>query len=118
MSVDINDILEYRMLFYMSATVIRCVDFPRKSILCAAELGDGLGSLGDSVLGEFTRKHKTDGCLDFSGGKSGLFVVGSKLSSFGGDSFENVIDEGVHDGHSLLTDTGIRVHLLQHLVDV
>lgn len=28
------------------------------------------------------------------------------------------VDEGVHDGHGLGGDTGIRVHLFQHLVDV
>ena len=70
------------------------------------------------MLGKFSRKHKTDGGLDFSGGKSGLFVVCCELSGLGGDTFEDIVDEGVHDGHSLLGDTGIGVDLLQDLVDV
>ena len=45
-------------------------------------------------------------------------VVGGKLSGLGGDTLKDIVDEGVHDGHSLLGDTGIRVDLLQHLVDV
>ena len=70
------------------------------------------------MLGKLTRKHKADGGLDFARGKSGLLVVSGKLSGFSGNALENVVDERVHDGHSLLGNTGIRVHLLEHLVDV
>ena len=35
-----------------------------------------------------------------------------------GDLLEDVVDERVHDGHRLGGDTGVRVHLLEHLVDV
>ena len=35
-----------------------------------------------------------------------------------GDALEDVVDEGVHDRHSLLADAGVGVDLLQHLVDV
>ena len=86
--------------------------------LAGAELGDGLGSLRDGVLGELTRKHEADSSLDLSGGKSGLLVVSGKLSGFSGDTLEDIVDEGVHDGHTLLGDTGIRVDLLEDLVDV
>jgi len=86
--------------------------------LAGAELGDSLGSFGNGVLGKLTRKHKTDSSLDFSGRKGGLLVVSGELSGFGGDTFEDIVDEGVHDRHTLLGDTGIGVDLLQHLVDV
>jgi hypothetical protein len=70
------------------------------------------------VLGEFTREHQTDSGLDLAAGESRLLVVSGELSGLGGDTFEDIVDEGVHDGHSLLRDTGIGVDLLEHLVDV
>jgi len=87
-------------------------------VLGTAELGNSLGSLRDSMLGELTRKHKTNSSLDFAGRKGCLLVVGGKLSSLGGNSLEDIVDEGVHDGHALLGDTSVRVHLLEDLVDV
>ena len=86
--------------------------------LCGGELGDGLGSLGDGVLGEFTGKHKADGRLDLAGRERGLLVVGGELPGLAGDALEDVVDERVHDGHSLLADAGVGVDLLEHLVDV
>jgi len=86
--------------------------------LSTAELGYSLGSLGNGVLGKLTRKHKTNSGLDLPGGKSGLLVVGGKLSSLGGDTLKDIVDEGVHDGHTLLGDSGIGVNLLKDLVDV
>jgi hypothetical protein len=88
------------------------------SCLSTGELGDGLGSFRDSVLGEFTGKHETNGSLDFSAGKSCLLVVGGKLSGFSRNTLKDIVNEGVHDGHSLLGDTSIRVDLLQDLVNV
>jgi hypothetical protein len=82
------------------------------------ELGDGLGSLRHSVLGELTRKHETNGSLDLAGRESGLLVVGGKLSCLAGDALEDVVDERVHDTHPLLADTGVGVDLLEDLVDV
>ncbi len=70
------------------------------------------------MLGELTRKHEANSSLDLSRGKSGLLVVGGELSGFGGNALEDIVDEGVHDGHSLLGDTGIGVDLLEDLVDV
>jgi hypothetical protein len=92
--------------------------FARTQRLRRAELGDSLGSLGNGVLGEFTREHKTDSGLDLAAGESRLLVVSGELSGLGGDTFEDIVNEGVHDGHSLLGDTGIGVDLLEHLVDV
>ena len=38
--------------------------------------------------------------------------------SFGSDALEDVVAEGVHDGHRLAADASVRVDLLQYLVDV
>ena len=82
------------------------------------ELGDSLGSLTDSVLGEFTRKHETDSSLDLTGAESRLFVVGRELSSFTSDAFEDVVNERVHDRHALLGDSSVGVDLLEHAVNI
>ena len=73
---------------------------------------------GDGVLGEFTRQDQSHGGLDFSGRHGRLLVVSGELGGFRGDLLEDVVDEGVHDGHRLGGDAGVRVHLLQDLVDV
>ena len=83
-----------------------------------AELGDSLGTFRDSMLGKLSRKHKTDSSLDLSTGQGGLLVVSGKLSSLSSNALKDIIDEGVHDRHSLLGDTSIRMDLLQDLVDV
>ena len=82
------------------------------------ELGDSLGTFRDSMLGKLSRKHEADSSLDLSARKSGLLVVGGKLSSLSGNALKDIFDEGVHDRHSLLGDTSIRVDLLEDLVDV
>ena len=56
--------------------------------------------------------------MDFAGGHGGLLVVAGELGRFGGDLLEDVVDERVHDGHGLGGDAGVRVHLLEDLVDV
>ena len=86
--------------------------------LSGAELSYSLGSLGDCVLGKFAREHKPDSSLDLTRRKGRLLVVSSELSCLSGNAFEDIIDEGVHDGHTLLADTGIGMNLLEHLVDV
>jgi hypothetical protein len=47
-----------------------------------------------------------------------LLVVAHELASLVGDLVKDIHDERVHDGHALGGDTRVRVHLLQHLVDV
>ncbi|KAJ8667774.1 hypothetical protein QAD02_009437 [Eretmocerus hayati] len=81
-------------------------------------LGDGLGSLGNGVFGQFTGQKETDGSLDFPGGDGRPLVVVGQTGGLSGDALEDVVDEAVHDGHGLAGDTGVGVHLLQHLVDV
>jgi len=70
------------------------------------------------VLGKLTGQQEADGGLDFPGGDGGPPVVVGETAGLGGDALEDVVDEGVHDGHGLGGDAGVGVHLLQHLVDV
>ena len=70
------------------------------------------------MLGKLSGEHEADGGLDLPGGKGGLLVVLGELSGLSGDALEDVVDEGVHDGHSLLGDSGVGVDLLEDLVDV
>lgn len=86
--------------------------------LGAGVLGDGLCAFTDGVLGEFTGQQEPDGCLHLPGCDGGALVVVGQAGSFGGDTFEDVVHERVHDRHGLTGDTGVRVDLLQHLVDV
>ena len=70
------------------------------------------------MLGKFSGQHKTDSGLDFAAAQGSLLVVSGKLSGFSSNALEDIVDEGVHDAHSLLGDTGVGVDLLQDLVDV
>jgi hypothetical protein len=82
------------------------------------KLGDGLSTLRHGVLGELTRKEETDGSLDFARRQGGLLVVARQAGRLQSNALEDVIDEGVQDGHTTLGDTSVGVNLLQHLVDV
>ena len=70
------------------------------------------------MLGKLAWEEQPDGGLDLPGGDGGPLVVVSEAAGFPGDALEDVIHEGVHDGHSLGADTSVGVHLLEHLVDV
>ena len=70
------------------------------------------------MLGELSWEEESDSGLDLSGGESVLLVVSHKSAGFGGDLLEDVVDEGVHDGHGSLGDSGLWVHLLEDSVDV
>ena len=88
------------------------------NLLGRGVLGDGLGALRDGVLGQFTGEEEPDSSLDFPGGDGGPLVVVGKTGGLGGDALEDVIDERVHDGHSLGADASVGVDLLEDLVDV
>lgn len=88
------------------------------NLLRAGVFGDSLGAFRHGVLGQFTRQQQTDGSLDLPGCDGRPFVVVSETAGLSSDALEDVVHEGVHDGHSLGGDTGVRVDLLQHLVDV
>ena len=62
-------------------------------LLGALVLGDGLGSLGDGVLGEFTGEDEANGGLDAPGGHGGLLVVLDQVSCLTGDPTKSVGDE-------------------------
>ncbi len=83
-----------------------------------SELVDGLGTLNDSVLSKFSGEEELDCGLDFPGGEGVLLVVSDQLGGLEGNSLEDVVDEGVHDGHGLLGDAGVVVDLLEDFVDV
>ena len=85
-----------------------------KPLSVGGVLGDGLGALGDSVLGKLAREDEADRGLDLTAGQRLLRQVGGLAR----DAAVDVTDEGVHDRHGLLGDARVRVHLLQHLVDV
>ena len=70
------------------------------------------------MLGELTGEDEADGGLDLAGRERRLLVVAGELGRLGGDLLEDVVDEGVHDGHRLGGDAGVGVHLLEDLVDV
>jgi len=86
--------------------------------LRGGELGDGLGALGHGVLGELAREDEAHRRLDLPGRDGGLLVVARQAGGLGGDAVEDVVDEGVHDGHGLRRDAGVGVDLLEDLVDV
>jgi len=81
-------------------------------------LGDGLGAFGNGVSGELTGEDESDGGLDLTAGESLSLVVSDESGGFTGDSLEDIVDEGVHDAHGLLGDTGLGVDLLEDSVDI
>ena len=92
----------------------------RKTIfhLGGGEFGDGFGTFRDGVLGQFSWEDETDGSLDFATGEGGFLVVRAQFAGLTGDLAEDVVDERVHDGHTFLGHAGVRVDLLEDLVDV
>ena len=89
-----------------------------ESLLGAGVLGDGLGALRHGVLGQLSGQEQTDSGLDLSAGDGGPAVVVSKTAGLGGDTLEDIVDEGVHDAHGLAGDSSVGVDLLKDLVDV
>ena len=70
------------------------------------------------MLGQLAGQEQADGGLDLARGDGAFLVVVGETAGFGGDALEDVVHERVHDRHGLGGDAGVRVHLLQHLVDV
>ncbi|XP_020244993.1 uncharacterized protein LOC109823118 [Asparagus officinalis] len=56
----------------------------------AGELTDGLGALGEGVLGELAGEDEADGGLDLAGGDGGLLVVAGKEGGLLGQLLEYV----------------------------
>jgi hypothetical protein len=82
------------------------------------KLGHRFGTFRHGMLGQFSGKHETNGGLNFATTQGGFLVVRGQFTSFGGDAFENVVDERVHDRHALFGNARIRMHLLQDLVNI
>ena len=97
---------------------VRLARESRADLLAGGVLGDGLGALGDGVLGQLSRENEADSGLYFARGDCALLVVVSQTAGLGGDALEDVVDKGVHDGHGLAGDSCVGVYLLQHSVDV
>ena len=91
-----------------------------KHLLGAGILGDNLGAAGHSVLGQLPGQQQSYGHLDFSGSDGRALVVTRQARRFSHsrDALQDVIDERVHDAHGLAPDAGVRVALIQHLVQV
>ena len=70
------------------------------------------------MFGQFTWQMQPHSSLDFPAGDGVFPIVVSQVRSFGGNVLKDVVHKGVHDAHGLAGDTGVGVHLLQHLVDV
>jgi hypothetical protein len=70
------------------------------------------------VLGELPGKDEAHGGLDLTGGDGRLLVIARELGGLSSELLEDIVNEGVHDGHGLGGDANVRVHLLQHLEDV
>ena len=70
------------------------------------------------MFGQFTWKEKSDSGLDFTRADGASLVVMGQSGSFGGNSFEDVVDKRVHDRHGFGGDSGVWVDLLQDFVDV
>ena len=70
------------------------------------------------MLGQFPREVQPHSSLNFTAGYRVLFVVVSKAGGLDGDSLKDVVNEGVHDAHSLTGDASVGVNLLQDLVDI
>ena len=70
------------------------------------------------MFGEFSGEEEFDGGLDFTGRHGVSFVVSDQLGGFEGESFEGVVDEGVHDVHGFLGNSSFGVDLSQNLTKI
>ena len=70
------------------------------------------------MLRQLAGQKQADSSLNFARSDGRALVVVRQARGLGCDALEYVVDEGVHDAHGLGRNAGVRVHLLQHLVDV
>jgi len=70
------------------------------------------------MLGEFSWKNQTHSRLNLSRGKRMSSRVAGKSSGFRSNTFKDIINERIHDAHSRLGDSSLRVYLSQDFVDV
>jgi len=89
-----------------------------RRLLGAGVLGDSFGALRHGVLGQLAGQQETHGGLNLPAADGRPLIVVCKTRRLGGDPLENVVHERVHDAHSLARNSGVRVHLFQHFVNV
>ena len=70
------------------------------------------------MLGELTREKETNSGLNLARCEGVAVVVASKAGGLSCNAFEDIVDEGVHDGHGTVGDTGFGVDRLEDTVDV
>lgn len=70
------------------------------------------------MLSQLPRQQQAHSRLDLPGSDGRAFVVMGQARSLTGDPLENVVDERIHDAHSLGGNTSVRVDLLQYLVHI
>ena len=63
------------------------------------------------MLGQLSREDEPDGSLNLARGDCGLLVVACQLGCLSGNLLEDIVDEGVQDGHGLGADACVRVDL-------
>ena len=88
------------------------------NLFAAGVFGDSFGSFRDSVFCQFSWKQETNRCLNFTRSHGQPLVLDAKSWCLTSQSFEDVVDERVHDAHRFAWDSNIRVNLLQNFVDV
>ena len=69
------------------------------------------------MLREFSREQESDRRLDFARRDRPPLVLVSKTRCLTSDSFEDVVDERVHDAHRSAGNTNIWMNLLQNSID-
>jgi hypothetical protein len=84
---------------------VRANDLLLRSSVARVVLGHSLGSFGNSVFGQLSRKNQSDSGLNFARCDCVSFVVSGEFSSFVGESLKDVVDEVVHNDHGLSGDT-------------
>ena len=70
------------------------------------------------MLGQLSGQEQTDSSLDFPRGDGRFLVVVGQTRSFTGNTFEDIVDEGVHDAHCFAGNSSVGVNLLQNFVNV
>ena len=83
---------------------------PERSL---SELGDGAGTLAHGVLGQVGGEGEADGGLDVLGAQSGLLVDTDQVGGLGGETLEDVVDEGVNDLQGLGAEAELSVDTLE-----
>lgn len=70
------------------------------------------------MFGQLAGQQEPDGRLYLAARDGRATVVMGQTAGLCSYALEDVVDEAVHDGHCLGRDARVRMHLLQHLVDV